>query len=338
MAYHYGDELIETYETAQNEAYGFFASNVTQFDILLGFIRGASQANSDLVTQLSPEAAAFFGDGNASTGLYSFGNYLTSLAMDADIGVFCNIDHIHLPDQIDFLEECLNSGIPSSVMVDASDKSFEENIKLTRSAVKKVEQSDSNVLVEAELGRIAGTEGQNQTPDDEAFYTSPEDTIEFVERTGCDLLAISVGTQHGVASSRNLDVRPDLAAKINQSLSEAGYNVPLVVHGASGLTDDQIRSFVDAGVCKFNKNTRYQYEYARTAADFYHEHSRSIRPPQEAVGDKNKLLSSDNWNPDKTYFHPKVVASEIRERLAEVMIEMCELSRSAGKSRYIANE
>lgn len=338
MPYQYGDELADTYKVARDNAYGFFASNITQFDILLGLLRGAERADSDLVTQLSHEGATFFGDGSPSVGVRSFGNYLTTVAEAADIGVFCNIDHIHLPDQMEFLEECLDSGIPSSIMVDASDKSFEENVEQTRNAVKKVENSDSEVLVEAELGRIAGTEGETQTSDDEAFYTSPEDAVEFVERTNCDLLAVSVGTQHGVASGRDLDVRPDLAAEINYALSRAGHDVPLVVHGASGLTDDQVRSFIDAGVCKFNKNTRYQYEYARTAADFYHEHSDSIRPPHGVADDSDGLVSGNSWEPDKSYFHPKVVAGEIRERLAEVMVDMNELSRSAGESRYTDDE
>lgn len=334
MPYCHGSELADTYEVAQDEAYGFFASNVTQFDIFLGLARGAMQANSDLVVQMSREAAAFFGDGDAPIGLRSFGNYLTTVAEAADIGVFCNIDHIYLPDQMGFVEECLISEIPSSVMVDASNKSFEENIELTRTAVKKAEQSGSDALVEAELGRIAGTEGNTETPDDEAFYTSPEDAVAFVERTDCDLLAVSVGSQHGVASGRNLDVRPDLAAEINRALSQAGHDVPLVVHGASGLTDDQIRSFIDAGVCKFNKNTQYQYEYARTAADFYHDHSESIRPPDRVVDDRTNFFSNSQWKPDKSYFHPEVVAGEIRERLAELMMDMCHLSRSAGQSRY----
>ena len=221
MPYQHGHELASTYAAARDGGYGFFASNVTQFDILVGLLRGTSRVGSDLVVQVNRETAAFYGNGDPTAGITAFGAYLDALADTVDIGVFCNVDHVYLPDQGDFLDACVRSGFPSSIMVDASDRSFEENVELTRDAVERVNEVDGEMLVEAELGRIAGVEGSVETAVDDAFYTDPEDAVEFVERTDCDLLAVSVGTQHGVASGRDLDVRPDVAASIDRALRDA---------------------------------------------------------------------------------------------------------------------
>ncbi|MEF8884776.1 MAG: class II fructose-bisphosphate aldolase, partial [Haloarculaceae archaeon] len=251
-----------------------------------------------------------------------------------DVGVFCNVDHVHLPEDRAFLDAVVETGVASSVMVDASDRPFEENVSLTREAVQRVRDGDDDMLVEAELGRVAGTEGGVETSEAAAFYTDPDEAVEFVEQTGVDLLAVSVGTQHGVAAGRDLDVRPSVARDVDAALRAAGHDVPLVVHGASGLSDDGISAFVDAGVAKFNKNTRYQYEYARTAADFYHDHADAIRPPADVADDRGSMFAGADWAPDKTYFHPHVVSEAVRDRLADVMARLCRVTGSAGRSLY----
>ncbi|MFC6733861.1 class II fructose-bisphosphate aldolase [Haladaptatus sp. DYSN1] len=324
--------LRECYDRAREGRYGFFASNVTHFDILVGLLQGSAAADSDLVVQLGYEEAAFFGGGDPAVGVQVFGACLETLAERYGVAAYCNIDHVHVPDNFDFLEAAVESGVPDSVMVDASSEPFEQNVELTAEAVERV---GDDVLVEAELGRIAGIEGSTETPDDEAFYTDPADAVEFVERTGCDLLAVSIGTQHGVASGRDLDVRPDLAVEINDALADAGLDTPLVVHGASGVADERIEELLDAGVCKFNKNTRYQYEYARTAADFYHEHADAIRPPEGVADDRASFFADSDWEPQKTHFHPHVVSEAVRDRIADVMADLCELTGSAGESVYV---
>ncbi|QPV63279.1 class II fructose-bisphosphate aldolase [Halosimplex litoreum] len=334
MPYKDGAALSSVYAAAREAGYGFFASNVTQLDILVGLLRGADRVGADAVFQVSRESAAFYGDGDPAVGLDAFGAYLERFAERTDVGVFCNVDHVRLPDQRDFLDTVVGTGVASSVMVDASDRPFEENVDLVSEAVERVRESERETLVEAELGRVAGTESGVETAAEDAFYTDPEQAVEFVERTGVDLLAISVGTQHGVASGVDLDVRPDVAQEVDDALREAGHDIPLVVHGASGLSDEQIASFLDAGVPKFNKNTRYQYEYARTAADFYHEHDDAVRPPEGAADDRGSMFSGAEWSPDKTYFHPHVVGGEVRDRLADVMADLAEVTGCAGESLY----
>ena len=333
MPYHDGAALSSVYSAAHDGGYGFFASNVTHFDIAIGLLQGADRVGADAVLQVSRESAAFYGGGDPAIGLDAFGAYLDRLAEFTDSGVFCNVDHVHLPDQRAFLDAVVETGRASSVMVDASDKPFEENVELVQEAVQRVREGDQEMLVEAELGRVAGTESGVETAETEAFYTDPEQAVEFVERTGVDLLAISVGTQHGVASGVDLDVRPEIARQVDEALCAAGHDVPLVVHGASGLSDQQVQAFLDAGVSKFNKNTRYQYEYARTAAAFYRAHADAIFPPDGAEDERGSMFAGSDWSPDKTYFHPHVVAGQIRDRLADVMAELSELTGAAGERR-----
>ncbi|GAA0301893.1 class II fructose-bisphosphate aldolase [Halarchaeum salinum] len=334
MPYYDGVELSSTYADASERGYGFFASNVTHVDVLLGLLQGADSADSDLVVQVNRKIAAAFGNGDATVGLNAFAAYIERVADSVDVGVFCNVDHVHLPNQADFLDAVAESGVPSSVMVDASDTSFEENVELTREAVERLDEADGEMLVEAELGRVAGVEGDVETATEDAFYTDPERAVEFVERTGCDLLAISVGTQHGVASGQDLDIRPDVARAVRDALDDAGFDVPLVVHGSSGLTDEQVRAFVDAGVRKFNKNTRYQYEFARTLADFYRDHADAVRPPEGVVDDRADFFGDADWSPDRTYFHPQAAAEAVQDRIAAVYGGLADLTGSAGRSRH----
>ena len=196
-------------------------------------------------------------------------------------------------------------------MVDASDHPFEENIEHTREAVEAVRDGPEEMLVEGELGRVAGKESGVETSPDEAFYTDPDDAVQFVEQTGVDLLAVSVGTQHGVASGRELDVRPDVADEVNTALHEAGHDVPLVVHGSSGVTDEQVTEFLEAGVCKFNKNTRYQYGSleppptsivtTRMPSGRRRRRSRiATRFSRTASGRRTRRTSTRTWSPTRS--------------------------------------
>jgi fructose-bisphosphate aldolase class II/tagatose 1,6-diphosphate aldolase GatY/KbaY len=331
MPYHDGSELPGLYAAARRGGYGFFASNVTHPDILVGLLRGAERAGADLIVQTGRDSARFYGGGDPAAGIGAFGGYLEALARTADVGVFWNVDHVHLPDESGLLDAVIEDGTASSVMVDASDQPFEENVARVSDAVDRV-HAETEMLVEAELGRVAGTEGDRETAPEEAFYTDPERAVEFVERTGCDLLAVSVGTQHGVASGRQLDVRPSVAADVDEALRAAGHEVPLVVHGSSGITDEQVTAFLKAGVRKFNKNTRYQYEYARTAAEFYHEHAGAVLPPEGVADDRAGMFEAADWSPAKEFFHPHVVGDAVRERLADVMVELNELTGAAGRT------
>lgn len=328
MPYHRGAELRRAYERATATGYGFVASNITTLDTAVGLLNGAERAGSDVVLQIKRDTAAYLGSGNPVAGLEIAGEAIRRLAADREVGVFLNVDHLQ-PGNEAFLEACLASGHPSSVMIDASDAAFEENVEITRGVVDAVAE---DVLVEAELGTIAGTEGGVETA--EALYTDPDDAVRFVERASPDLLAVSIGTQHGVAAGADLDLRIDLARDIDAALRAAGHDVPLVVHGSSGLSPSQVRELLTTGVCKLNVNTRYQYEYARTAFEFYRERADSILPPEGVPDDRATLFSGGDWEPVKADFTPHAVMAAVRERTADVMVELSERAGSAGESLF----
>lgn len=331
MPYHRGSELARIYAQAKQDGYGFIASNSTHPDIMVGLVNGAVSADSDAVLQIKRDTATYIGNGNPRLGVRVLGTYLEGLGDDVDIGVFLNVDHAQ-PDEMDFIEACIDSGLPSSVMVDASAEAFEENVTKTKQVVDMIEDRGADMLVEAELGQIKGTEGGIERT--EAYYTDPYEAVEFVDRTGCDLLAVSIGTEHGVSKGTSLELRPELANEINQRLVDHGIDIPLVVHGSSGLSPDQVRELLTTGVCKLNTNTRYQYEYARTALEYYREHEAAIRPPDGVADDRDQFFADVDWSPKKAEFNPQIVGAEIRDRISTVMSTLADRAGSAGHSLY----
>ncbi len=329
MPYFRAAELADVYGDAKREGYGFVASNLTHPDIMTGLVSGATAADSDIVLQVKRDTAEYVGDGDLRAGMTAIDAHLRALSETVDVGVFLNVDHVAADDEA-MVDAAVEVARPSSLMVDASDRPFEENVERTRAVVDRL--ADEDVLVEAELGTIRGTESGETTED--AFYTDPAEAVEFVERTGCDLLAVSIGTEHGVSAGVDLDLRVDLAADIDAALREHGFDVPLVVHGSSGLTPDQVAALMETGVCKLNTNTRYQYEYARTACEFYHAEADAVLPPEGVADDRATFFAGADWTPDKRRFDPRVVGRAVRERVAEVYGEFAEVSGSAGRSRY----
>lgn len=326
-----GKELAQVYAKAKREGFALLANNFAEPNVLLGLLAAHAAKRSDLLLQISQGAAKFAGGGQALAGLRALVAYVRSLAADYRIGVFVNLDHV-TPDAIDsFIVPALKEGLCSSVMIDASDRPFEENVAITRRVVELARPY--GVLVEGELGRIKGAE--EHVVSDEAFYTDPDEAVEYVSRTGVDLLAISVGTQHGVSAGRELRLRVDLAQRIDEKLKKAGLERPLVLHGASGLTTEQVRALVAAGVCKFNKDTTYQYVYARTAATFYIAQRAEILPPDGVLFDPITFEAQGaKWSPNKKLFDPRVLGKEVQaaiQRVAEAMIDQV---GSGGRSLY----
>jgi len=331
-----GDDLKAVYDRALAEDFALVASNVAEPNVMMGLLEGAARADSPLLLQMSAGAMTFAGNEDPEAGLFAMGEYVDLIADQYDVEVFLNMDH---QTDLDFIGTQVDSGIPSSIMIDASHEPFEENVARSREVVERVERADADVLVEAELGRIEGVEDEIEA--EEAFYTDPEQAVEFVDRTGCDLLAISVGTQHGVAKGKDLELRPDLAADIRGALADHGFDdVPLVLHGSSGLQPHQLQSMIERGICKINKDTRYQYEYTRTLFDRYRAHEDELVPPEgvldgaETDADQRDAFFNDvDWSPNKDHFDPRVGGRDVRERIAAVYADLAETVGSAGRSR-----
>lgn len=326
-----GKELAQVYAKAKAERFALLANNFAEPNVLLGVIAAHAEKKRDVLVQISQGAAKFAGDGNALAGLRALVSYVKALAADHKIGVFINLDHV-TPEAIDsFIVPALKEGLCSSVMIDASERPFEENVAITKKVVELAKPY--GVLVEGELGRIKGAEEGILA--EEAFYTDPDEAVEYVDRTGVDLLAISVGTQHGVSAGKELTLRVELAQKIEEKLRSYGLVRPLVLHGASGLTADQVRALVAAGICKMNKDTTYQYVYARTAATFFIAQRGEILPPAGVLFDPITFEAQGaQWSPNKKIFDPRVLGKEIQEAIRRVAAEMIDQVGAGGRSIY----
>jgi len=321
MPFMTGEKLAEAYKRAKKEKWAFVASNVAEPNILMGLINGAVETNSDLLLQVSMGAAKFAGNNNPKTGLRILSNLVKSLAADAPIGVAINIDHGQDKD-MDIIKMAVEEELVSSVMIDASKFPFEENLEITKKVVQFAHQK--GIMVEAELGKILGTE--DEVTSNEEVYTDPEEAEKFIKDSGCDLLAIAIGTNHGVSKGKKMKLRIDVAKAVNERLINAGIETPLVLHGASGLLEDQVKAAIAEGVCKVNKDTRYQFEFGATAAKFYIDNKDAIIMPAGA--------NDDDWSPDKKIFDPRNVSKKVSARIAEVYKELAIQTGMAGKSIF----
>ena len=174
----------EMFEKAYKGGYAVGAFNVNNMEIVQGITEAAKELNAPLILQVSKGARA-----------YANHTYLIKLVeaavIETGLPIALHLDH---GNSFELCKSCIDGGF-TSVMIDASSKSFEENIALTRQVVEYAH--DHGVVVEAELGTLAGIEDEVNVSAEDSSYTKPEDVQEFVERTGCDSLAIEIGTSHG---------------------------------------------------------------------------------------------------------------------------------------------
>ena len=325
MAFGDGEKLREAYRRAEAGEYAFMANNIAEANVLIGLLEAYSEAESDLLVQISPGAAKFAGGGNKRTGLRVLAGLIRTLAERYPISVFVNLDHFTV-GETELIEEAISDRLVSSIMIDASKEAFDENVRISRGIVDAAK--GTGVLIEAELGKIKGVE--DEIASDESFYTDPDEAVEFLRATGADLLAISIGTQHGVSKGRDIELRIDLAAQILEKLRAAGLEVPLVLHGSSGLLPQQVADVIRQGIRKLNKDTHYQYVYGRTACDFFIEKTAGIVPPDGVEDDILNLFPGGEWSPDKKAFDPRAVGSAVQKAIKGIALALLEQAGSGG--------
>lgn len=322
-----GDTLREAYRKAERNGFAFMANNIAEPTVLLALLKTYADAESDLIVQISPGAAKYMGNGNKRAGLRALCRVVHELAEAFPINVFVNLDHFTL-DETDLIKMAIHERLVSSIMIDASKESFDENVRISHDVVRLA--SGSGILIEAELGKIKGVEDEIRS--DEAFYTDPDEAVEFVRDTGADLLAISIGTQHGVSKGKDIELRTDIASAIRDRFVAEGMEVPLVLHGSSGLLEDQVRDVIRFGVRKLNKDTHYQYGYGRAACEFYRDHQREILPPEGVEDDVINLFSGSDWSPNKKAFDPRVVGKAVQAGVSRIALALLEQSGSGGQA------
>lgn len=226
---------------AQKNGYAVGAFNVENMEMGQAIVMAAEELNAPVILQTTPSTIRY-----ASVEMYHA--IVETLAKKASVPVVMHLDH---GDSYDLAIAALGAGY-TSVMIDGSHESFEDNITLTKNVVEQA--CAKNIPVEAELGKVGGKE--DDLDGGSGGYTDPAEAKEFAERTGISSLAVAIGTAHGIYSGTPvLDV--ERLREIRKVVS-----IPLVLHGASGLLDKDIIECVKAGICKVNFATELRIAFS----------------------------------------------------------------------------
>ena len=286
----------EMFEKAYNGGYAIGAFNVNNMEIIQGITEAAGELNAPLILQVSKGARS-----------YANHTYLVKLVeaalIENDIPICLHLDH---GDSFELCKSCIDGGF-TSVMIDKSGLPLADNIAETRKVVEYAH--DHGVVVEAELGTLAGIEDEVKVSAEDSSYTRPEDVQEFVEKTGCDSLAIAIGTSHGAYKFKpgtNPQLRFDILEEVEKRLP----GFPIVLHGASsvpqdfvkainehggnmpgaiGVPEDQLRKAASMAVCKINIDSDLRLAMTACIREYMDAHPdhfdprQYLKPAREAI-------------------------------------------------------
>ena len=288
----------EMFEKAYKGGYAIGAFNVNNMEIIQGITGAAADLKAPVILQVSKGARA-----------YANRTYLMKLVeaavIDTGLPICLHLDH---GDTFELCKSCIDDGF-TSVMIDASSKPFDENIALTRQVVEYAH--DHGVVVEAELGTLAGIEDEVNVSAEDSSYTRPEEVQEFVEKTGCDSLAIAIGTSHGAYKFKP-GTKPQLRFDVLEEVEKKLPGFPIVLHGSSsvpqefvekinkfggnmpgaiGVPEDQLRKAASMAVCKINIDSDLRLAMTASIREYLAEHPdhfdprQYLKPARQAIHD-----------------------------------------------------
>lgn len=249
MAYVTTKELLAD---AVSHRYAVGAFNCENLEMAMAIVAAGEACRAPLIIQTTPSTVNY-----ASVGL--FAAMVRELAENAKIPVALHLDH---GSSYELCEAALDAGY-SSVMIDGSKESLEDNIALTKRVVSLA--SEKGIPVEAELGTVGGKE--DSTFSSGTAYTDPDDALRFVRETGCSSLAVGIGTAHGIYKGTPV-LDTGRLSLIKDKLVSAGLELPLVLHGASGLSEKAIRECISRGIAKVNFATELRQAYTEGVKEY----------------------------------------------------------------------
>lgn len=302
----------EMFKKAYNGGYAIGAFNVNNMEIIQGITEAAIEKRAPLILQVSKGARA-----------YAKHVYLMKLIEAAiedaeqtagfDLPIVVHLDH---GDTFELCKSCIDGGF-TSVMIDGSSKSFEDNIALTRQVVEYAH--DHGVVVEGELGTLAGVEDEVKVSAEDSSYTRPDEVEEFVNRTGVDSLAIAIGTSHGAykftaaqctRNEKGILVPPPLRFDILDEVAKRLPGFPIVLHGSSsvpqefvkiinenggkmpdavGIPEEQLRKAAEGAVCKINIDSDLRVSFTAAIRKHFAEHPDHF-DPRQYLGDARVMM------------------------------------------------
>ena len=293
----------EMFKKAYHGGYAIGAFNVNNMEIIQGITEAAIEEHSPLILQVTKGARSY------ANHIYLM-KLIEAAIEDAeqnagfDLPICVHLDH---GDSFELCKSCIDGGF-TSVMIDKSGLPFDENIKITKQVVEYAH--DHGVVVEAELGTLAGVEDEVNVSAEDSSYTRPEDVQEFVERTGCDSLAIAIGTSHGAykftakqctRDENGLLVPPPLRFDILKEVEKRLPEFPIVLHGSSsvpqefvkminqyggkmpdavGIPESQLREAARMAVCKINIDSDLRLAMTASIRQHFAEHPDHFDPRQ----------------------------------------------------------
>ncbi len=299
----------EMFKKAYSGGYAIGAFNVNNMEIVQGITEACQEQKSPVVLQVSKGARAY------ANHTYLVKMVEAAVANCPDIPIALHLDHG--PD-FETCKSCIDGGF-TSVMIDASSKPFEENIEITKKVVEYAHEH--GVVVEAELGTLAGVEDDVKVSAEDSSYTHPEEVEEFVTKTGCDSLAIAIGTSHGAykftpaqctRNEQGILVPPPLRFDVLEEVSKRLPGFPIVLHGSSsvpqefvkiinehggkmpdaiGIPEEQLRKAATMSVCKINIDSDIRLAITATIRKYFAEHPdhfdprQYLKPARQAVKD-----------------------------------------------------
>ncbi len=278
----------EMFKKAYDGGYAVGAFNVNNMEIVQGITEACREEKAPVILQVSKGARA-----------YANRTYLVKMVEAAviecpEIPIVLHLDH---GDSFETCKSCIDDGF-TSVMIDASSKPFAENIEITKQVVEYAH--DHGVVVEAELGALAGVEDDVNVSAENSHYTRPEEVEEFVAKTGCDSLAIAIGTSHGAYKFKP-GTNPQLRFDILEEVSKKLPGFPIVLHGSSsvpqnyveminahggkmpgaiGVPEEQLREAAKLAVCKINIDSDLRLAMTGTIRQYFDEHPDHFDPRQ----------------------------------------------------------
>ena len=292
----------EMFKKAYDGGYAIGAFNVNNMEIIQGITEAAIEKRAPLILQVSKGARAY--------AKHVYLMKLIEAAIDAeqtagfDLPIVVHLDH---GDTFELCKSCIDGGF-TSVMIDGSSKSFEDNIALTRQVVEYAH--DHGVVVEGELGTLAGVEDEVKVSAEDSSYTRPDEVEEFVNRTGVDSLAIAIGTSHGAykftaaqctRNEKGILVPPPLRFDILDEVAKRLPGFPIVLHGSSsvpqefvkiinenggkmpdavGIPEEQLRKAAEGAVCKINIDSDLRLAMTACIRQYFNEHPDHFDPRQ----------------------------------------------------------
>jgi len=284
------------FKKAYEGGYAIGAFNVNNMEIIQGITEAAKEVNSPLILQVSAGARKY------AKHVYLM-KLIEAAIEDTGLPICVHLDH---GESFEICKSCIDGGF-TSVMIDGSKHPFEENVRLTSEVVKYAH--DHGVVVEGELGRLAGIEDAINVSAEDSSYTRPEEVEEFVARTGVDSLAIAIGTSHGAYKFKpgtKPQLRFDILEKVEQKLP----GFPIVLHGASsvipeyvdiinehggnmpgalGVPEDQLRQAAKMAVCKINIDSDLRLAMTAGIRKHFDEHPDHFDPRQYLTDGRDNI-------------------------------------------------